>query len=105
MYVLANILQIIMKIQDKNGTLMPETNNPEKYEIVDKIVISVNILVMITSSIKLLIVLRTFEAFGKLIAFLFACIQDITAFLTFLILILMMIASLYKLIGVDYIFM
>jgi len=46
--------------------------------------------------------MRTYEQFAKLIAFLTACIVDISAFLVFMVLIVVMIATVYKVIGVDY---
>jgi len=83
--------------------MVPLTWKINEYEGINKTFIACNVAVMFSSSLKILTVLRTYSEFGKLIALLAACVVDIQAFLSFLILIILMIATVYKLIGVDYI--
>jgi len=54
---------------------------------------------------KILALLRQYKAIGNLVAILFACFSDVSGFLVFMMLFILMISSIYKIIGADFLFM
>lgn len=67
-----------------------------------KLLIAVNVVLLLSSSVKVLNILQMFESIGNQVTLVFATIRDIMGFLTFMFVFIITLASFYKLVGAEF---
>jgi len=104
-YILINMIQLLMRIVNIDKNIIPDWSNAEEGDDVDNInrpLLIINLLVLFSTSMKLITLLRMFESIGNLIALLGACLRDIAGFLAFILLFIVTISAFYKLVGATF---
>jgi len=104
-FLVINIIQVVIKSCRFNRRIVPHDWRYVGDHDVDKFLIVISVLLILSTSIKILALLRQYKEIGNLVAILLACFSDVSGFLVFMMLFIFMISSLYKLIGADFIFM
>jgi hypothetical protein len=69
---------------------------------VDRPILVCNLIVLGSSSMKVLTILRVYPSIGNMVALLGACIKDIYGFLLFFMIFIYFIAAFYKLVGATF---
>lgn len=104
-YIVINIVQLLMRVITIDKNIIPDWESDEDHGGVDHVnrpLLIINLLVLFSTSMKLITLLRMFESIGNLIALLDACLRDIAGFLAFMLLFVVTISAFYKLVGASF---
>jgi len=69
---------------------------------VNRPILLCNVIVLGSSSMKVLTILRVYPSIGNMVALLGACIKDISGFLSFFMIFIFFIAAFYRLVGATF---
>lgn len=100
-----NILQLLVRLIYIDENIIPDWSQSERDSAdcdVNRPLLIINLLVLFSTSMKLVTLLRMFESIGNLIALLDACLRDIAGFLAFMMLFVVTISAFYKLVGARF---
>lgn len=107
LFVLINFTQFIIRCLHPGESINPDWDdkigkNDDISSHVDRPLLLVNLILLASSSMKVLTILRVYEGIGNMVALLGACIKDISGFLSFFMIFIFFISAFYRLVGATF---
>jgi hypothetical protein len=100
-YLGMNLLQLTLRIMTHDKPIVQDLDDLGVEEI-NRTFLVVNMIVLVTSSIKIMELLRMYEQLGNLIALLVTAIFDISGFLMFFAIFIVTISAFYRMVGATF---
>ena len=103
LYIGATCIHILIRMIQPGTNFVPSLDDPlEDHNFGQFLMIMLNFMVMIFSTLKVLSLLRMFKEVGNIVQLFLSCMDQIQYFLRFHILFIFGTASVYKLLGADF---
>lgn len=102
LYIGATCLQVAIRMVQPGTNFVPSLDANEDHNLGQFLMIMLNFMVMIFSTLKVLSLLRMFKEVGNMVQLFLNCMDQIAYFLRFHILFILGTASVYKLLGADF---
>lgn len=100
-YLIMNLLQLSLRIMTYDKSIVQDLDDLGPEEI-NRPFLVVNMIVLVTSTVKIMELLRMYEKLGNLIALLFTAIVDISGFLMFFAIFIVTISAFYRMVGATF---
>merc|ERR1719329_8435 len=100
-YLVMNLLQLTLRIKTFDKPIVQDWDDLGSEDI-NRFHLVVNMVVLVTSSIKIMELLRMYEQLGNLIALLVTAIVDISGFLMFFGIFIVTISAFYRMVGATF---